>query len=166
MRELIAGIAGLGVLLYVLRNEKASPTTIGSQSIIEGFEPEILQNTLNLIQEKEQGVFPIDTIYFNKNEAGTAYMGRFMFLNTDGFYGVQYDVESDGKTLFSLKKSVPPEYQNPFSGYSKQQSFQDVMNVKAPEVNMALIHQKLKTENIAGFYDKDITSKMQNIIQQ
>lgn len=154
MRELIAAIAGLGVLLYMMRNESAPPSA--TRANVEGFEPEILQSTLNLIQEREGNVYPIDTIYFNKNDSGAGYMGRFMFLNTEGFYGVQYDVETDGKTLFSLNKMIPPEYKNPFSGYSKQQSFKDVMNVKAPEVNMAQIHEKLRTENIAGFYDKNI----------
>jgi hypothetical protein len=170
MKELIAAIAGLGVLLYVMRNETA-PSPILLKKTIEGFEPEILQNTLNLIQEKEVNVYPIDTVYFNRRQdGGSGYIGRFMFLNTDGFYGVQYDVETDGKTLFSLKKMVPPEYQNPFSGYTTRQTFQDIMNIKAPEVNMARVHEKLKTENIAGFYDKTrgdkIVSEMQNIIQQ
>jgi hypothetical protein len=105
MRELIAVIAGLGVLLYIMRNEKA-PIPL-ARNVVEGFEPELLQNTLNLIQEKEDNVYPIDTVYFQKD--GDAYIGRFMFLNTDGFFGVQYDVETDGKTLFSLKKSIPSE---------------------------------------------------------
>lgn len=164
MRELIAGIAGLGLLLYVMRNEKAPVV----RSVIEGFEPEILQSTLNLIQEKEGSVYPIDTIYFNKSEAGTSYVGRFMFLNTDGFYGVQYDVETDGKTLFSLKKMVPPEYKNPFSGYSTRQPFTDLMTLNAPSVNMAKIHDNLRTENVAGFYTRDnpkVINEMQNIIQ-
>jgi hypothetical protein len=151
MRELIAAIAGLGVLLYVLRNEQA-PTIIGRAAMVEGFEPEILQSTMNLIQEREGNVYPIDTVYFNKNDTDSGYIGRFMFLNTDGFYGVQYDVETDGKSLFSLNKSVPPEYKNPFSGYSTKQSYQDLMNIKAPEVNMKKIHDNLKTENMVGFY--------------
>lgn len=165
MRELIAGIFGLGILLYVMRNEKA-PSVV--RSVVEGFEPEILQSTLNLIQEKEGNVYPIDTIYFNKSDAGNAYTGRFMFLNTDGFYGVQYDVETDGKTLFSLKKAIPPDYQNPFTGYSTRQQFQDIMNVAPPTINMAKIHENLKTENVAGYYSRDkpiIIEKMKDIIQ-
>jgi hypothetical protein len=148
MRELIAVGAGLAILLYIMRNEKA----VVPKSVIEGFEPEIIQNTINLIQERERGVFPIDTIYFNKSDSG--YIGRFMFLNMDGFYGVQYDVETDGQTLFSLKKMVPPEYKNPFGGYSRKQTYEEIVNVKPPEINMARIHDNLRTENIAGFYKK------------
>jgi hypothetical protein len=154
MRELIAVIAGLGALLYIMRNEMA-PVPL-TRSVVEGFEPELLQNTLNLIQEKEPNVYPIDTVYFQKE--GSGYIGRFMFLNTDGFFGVQYDVETDGKTLFSLKKSIPPEYESPFKGYVARQKYSDILNIKAPEVNMAKIHNNLRTENMVGFYDKKSVS--------
>jgi hypothetical protein len=157
MRELIAAIAGLGVLLYIMRNEKA-PVPL-TRNVIEGFEPEILQNTLNLIQEREPNVYPIETVYFQKGEsAGGGYIGRFMFLNTDGFFGVQYDVETDGKTLFSLNKSVPPDAQSPFKGYVARQKYGDILNIKAPEINMAKIHDNLKSENMVGYYDKKSVS--------
>ena len=150
MRELIAGIAGLAVLLYIMRNEKA-PVLIRKN--IERFEPEILQNTLNLIQEREPNVYPIDTIYFQKDD-GAGYIGRFMFLNTDGFYGVQYDVETDGTTLTSLSKMVSPEYENPYKGYMKRENYSNMLNIVPPTVNMAKIHDNLRTENMVGFYDR------------
>lgn len=151
MRELIAAGLGLGVLLYLMRNEKA-PDTQGPQKLIEGFEPEILQNVLNLIQEKEPNVYPIDTVYFQKD--GDKYIGRFMFLNTDGFFGVQYDVETNGAVITSLTKTVPPEYQNPFSGYKVAEQYSKLVDVSAPTVDMKLIHKNLKTENMFGFYQK------------
>jgi hypothetical protein len=152
MKELIAAIAGLGVLLYVMRNETA-PSPILLKKTIEGFEPEILQNTLNLIQEKEPNVYPIETVYFQKGESGEGYIGRFMFFNTDGFFGVQYDVETDGKTITSINKSIPPDAQSPFKGYMARQKYSDILNIKAPEINMAKIHENLKTENMVGYYD-------------
>lgn len=155
MRELIAAIAGLGVLLYVMRDEKA-PVPLG-RNVIEGFEPELLQNTLNLIQEREPNIYPIETVYFQKGgDAG--YIGRFMFLNTDGFYGVQYDVETDGKTLTSLDKSVPPDAQSPFKGYVARQKYGDILSIKAPEINMAKIHDNLRSENMVGYYDRNSVS--------
>lgn len=154
MRELIAAIAGLGVLMYIMRNEKAPPPPGMLNPAIEGFEPEVLQNTLNLIQAREPNVYPIDTIYFNRDASAGGYIGRFMFLNTDGFYGVQYDVETDGTSLISLKKMVPPEYQNPFQGYSTRQPFNDLVNLKAPEINMSLIHNNLRTENMSSYYER------------
>ena len=137
MRELIAAIVALGVLLYLLRNEKAP---IPKK---EKFELEAIQNTINGIQEKDPDVYPIDTVYFNRNEAGNEYEGRFLFLNTKGFFGVQYDVKSDGTKILSISKSVPPEYQSPFSGYETKQPFSDMKSF-APFVDMQKIHEKFK----------------------
>lgn len=153
MRELIAVVAGLGVLMYLMRNEKAP--SIGPQKLIEGFEPELLQNTLNLIQEREPNVYPIDTVYFQESEGGGGmYIGRFMFLNTKGFYGVQYDVETDGTTITSLKKTIPPEYKSPFGGYSLAEKYKNISNVSAPVPDMKKLHVNLKTENMFGFYQR------------
>jgi hypothetical protein len=153
MRELIAVIAGLGVLLYTMRNETA-PNPILMKKTIEGFEPEILQNTLNLIQEREANIYPIDTVYFQKGVSGEGYIGRFMFFNTEGFFGVQYDVETDGTTITSLKKSIPPDAQSPFKGYVAREKYGDILNIKTPEINMAKIHENLKSEKMVGYYDK------------
>lgn len=139
MRELIAATVALGFLLYLMRNEKAP---IPQK---EYFELEAIQNTINQIQEKEPDVYPIDTIYFNRNETGNEYDGRFMFFNTKGFYGVQYDVKSDGTKLLSMSKSIPPEYQSPFSGYETKQLYSD-MKSAAPFVDMQKIHEKFKVK--------------------
>lgn len=152
MRELIAVVAGLGVLMYLMRNEKAP--SIGPQKLIEGFEPELVQNTLNLIQEREPNVYPIDTVYFQKGENTENYIGRFMFLNTDGFYGVQYDVETDGTTITSLTKTIPPEFKSPFSGYTLAEKYKNISNVSAPVPDMKKLHVNLKTENMFGFYQR------------
>lgn len=152
MRELIAAAAGLGLILYLMRNEKAPQ--VGPQKLIEGFEPEILQNTLNLIQESEPYIYPIDTVYFQKKDDNENYIGRFMFLNTEGFYGVQYDVETDGATLISLEKTIPPEFQSPFNGYSLAEQYKNISNVSAPVPDMKKIHVNLKSENMFGFYQR------------
>jgi hypothetical protein len=139
MRELIAAVVSLGLLLYLMRNETAP---IRKK---EMFEPEIIQNTINSIQEKEPDVYPINTVYFNKNTDGTMYDGRFMFLNTTGFYGVQYDVKTDGSKIVSLTRTIPPEYQNPFSGYETKQLFSEMKSV-APFVDMQKIHENFKVK--------------------
>jgi hypothetical protein len=139
MRELIAAVVSLGFLLYLMRNETAP---IRKR---EMFEPEIIQNTINSIQEKEPDVYPINTVYFNKSSDGTVYDGRFMFLNTKDFYGVQYDVKTDGSKIVSLTRTIPPEYQNPFSGYETKQLFSEMKPV-APFVDMQKIHENFKVK--------------------
>lgn len=137
MRELLAATLALGFLLFLMRNEQA-PITIK-----EYFEPEVIQNTLNQIQEKESDVYPIETIYFNKND--NIYDARFMFFNTKGFYGVQYDVKTDGSKIISLSKSIPPELQSPFSGYESKLPLSNMKPI-APVVDMQKIHQNLKVK--------------------
>jgi hypothetical protein len=139
MRELIAAVVSLGFLLYLMRNETAPI------SKKEMFEPEIIQNTINSIQEKESDIYPINTVYFNKSADGTDYEGRFMFLNTTGFYGVQYDVKTDGTKITSLSRTVPPEYKNPFSGYETKQLFSEMKSI-APFVDMQKIHENFKVK--------------------
>lgn len=159
MKELIAAVAGLGLLLFVMRNEKAPSVTVSS---VEGFEPEevILKRTVDQIQERETNVYPIDTIYFQKDKTG--FIGRFMFLNTDGFYGVQYDVETDGKEITSLKKSIPPEYKSPFNGYALRQTYSDLETKQKVDVDkstMGKIADNLRTENMAvGYYSAGSTT--------
>ena len=139
MKELIAAVVSLGALLYIMRNEVAPITKK------ELFEPEIIQNTINSIQEREIDVYPIDTVYFNKSPDGTTYDGRFMFFNTTGFFGVQYDVKSDGTKITSLTRSIPPEYQSPFTGYQSKEMFSQ-MKVAAPYVDMQKIHENFKVK--------------------
>lgn len=137
MRELIAVIVALAVLLYIMRNEKAPVQQR------ENFQIEAMQNTLNSIQEKEPDLYPIDTVYFNQN--GNEYEGRFIFLNTKEFYGVQYDVKTDGTKISSLTKYVPPEYQSPFSGYEDKMPFSEMKSI-APFVDMQKIHENFKVK--------------------
>ncbi len=136
MRHLLAAVLLAGVIIYILRNEKAPTIKVRR----ENFEPELIQNTINKIQETERNVYPVDTIYFNRNEETDTYEGRFMFLNTEGFYGTQYDVVTDGSKIISLSKSIPPEFKNPFSGFVVKQSFKD-MKSTAPVVDTKKIHE-------------------------
>lgn len=149
MKELIASVVGLGILLYLMRNERAP---VLKKPRREGFELEILQNTLNQIQKKEADIYPVDTVYFNKNSSsdGSGYSGRFMFFNTKHFYNVQYDVEtnSDGTVLTSFKKMIPPDYKAPFSGVSTKFTYSGITNVSPPKINMSKIWENYKVENI------------------
>lgn len=146
MRELIAITVGLALFLYIIRNEKASPF---KKSKMENFEVEMLQNTLNQIQTREKDIYPIDTVYFNKNDNSGGYSGRFMFFNSRNFYGVQYDIETDSQgKLTSIKKMVPPGYNAPFSGYNKNMDFSKISDIKPPtNINMSKIWENYKAEN-------------------
>jgi hypothetical protein len=137
--------AGLFVLLVLVSLYEDSPIRIsggggrGSQQKISMFDPvdpSVIQDTISEIQQKEQSVYPVDTVYFNRSEGG-GYQARFLFLDTSNYAGVQYDVnvDSDGKISGQIQKSVPANFQNPFSGYVKNFKF-GTLNVVPPVPDM------------------------------
>jgi hypothetical protein len=139
MRELIACVAALGVLLYLSRDKRLLPLPPKK----EMFQLEALQNALNMLHERDKYIYPIDTVYFNDNGNGK-FSGRFMFLNTRDFSGVQYDIETDGTQLTSVSKSVPPNYQNPFSGYSKRMDLSGITINKPSSLDMNKIWENYR----------------------
>ena len=138
MRGLFAGI----VLLLILVSLDRFPSSGGystectNVSMFDPVDPSTIQDTISEIQQKEQSVYPIDTLYFNRVEGG-GYQARFLFLNTSNYAGVQYDVNVDasGKIAGGINKSVPAEFKNPFGGYTKDFKFGN-LNVVAPTPDM------------------------------
>ena len=95
-----------------------------------------------MLYERETDIYPIDTVYFNDNGNGN-FSGRFMFLNTKDFSGVQYDVETNGTQLTSVSKSIPSNYQSPFSGYAKRMDFSGI-GINKPSVDMSKIWENYR----------------------
>ena len=134
--------AGLFVLLILVSLYEDSPIRIpggrGSQeiSMFDPVDPSTIQDTISEIQQKEQSVYPIDTVYYNRSSGG-GYEARFLFLDTSNYAGVQYDVniDADGKIAGQIKKTVPANFQNPFSGYAKSFKFGN-LDVVAPVPDM------------------------------
>ena len=61
--------------------------------------PATIQTIINAIQAKNPDVYPVQTIYINsmQGEQGSSmYDARIMFINTRGYFGVQYDIKADG----------------------------------------------------------------------
>ena len=61
--------------------------------------PATIQTIINAIQAKNPDVYPVQTIYINsmQGDQGSAmYDARIMFVNTRGYFGVQYDIKADG----------------------------------------------------------------------
>jgi hypothetical protein len=61
--------------------------------------PATIQTIINAIQAKNPDVYPVQTVYINsmQGDQGSAmYDARIMFVNTRGYFGVQYDIKADG----------------------------------------------------------------------
>lgn len=141
MRGLFAGLFVLLVLVSLYGDSPVFKIGTGGGggyqvSMFDPVDPSIIQDTISEIQQKEQGVYPIDTVYFNRSEGG-GYQARFLFLDASTYAGVQYDVNvgSDGKITGGIQKSIPANYTNPFSGYAKNFKFGN-LNIVPPVPDM------------------------------
>lgn len=98
--------------------------------------PNIIQVIMEAVQKTEPWLQPIETIYVTPKkgeQGGVVYEGRFMFMDTRGFFGVQYDITagvSPAGTVNILSKasSSSPDRNGPFQSYApdKYQPFADV----------------------------------------
>jgi len=55
--------------------------------------PDVTQIIIENVQKSLSGTYPLETLYI-KSQGEGVYDARFMFFNTDGYYGTQYDVKA------------------------------------------------------------------------
>lgn len=116
----------------------------------------IIQAIIEKIQAGAPWLQPVDTVFItpsSTSQGGTEYNGRFLFLDTRGFFGNQYDVTAtvaqDG-TVQILKQvtSSSPDARGPFQAFmpDRYQSYKDVEDSLATQVQQALA----QTKNLPG----------------
>jgi hypothetical protein len=127
----------------------------GGESFVElpsAVSPSTIQTIINSIQEKDPDVYPVQTIYINPMADGT-YNARIMFINTRGYFGVQYDVQADASGgILSLSEQPMPgigaaDVFKPFAGTDDYGSFEDTQVVLDDQF------AKLKTQ-VPGYQGK------------
>lgn len=95
-------------------------------------EPAVIQSIINAIQARVPDVYPVQTVYIRamQGDKGTEmYEARILFLNTRGYFGIQYDVQADAQgRLLSVNGQVAPSAEGPFMPYSgdKYRTFEDI----------------------------------------
>jgi len=55
--------------------------------------PDIIQVIIEKIQKAKPDEYPLETLFINKT-GSDSYSARFMFMNTQGYFGTQYDVQA------------------------------------------------------------------------
>jgi hypothetical protein len=115
---------------------------------------------VNNIQARIPDLYPLQTVYINplQGDQGSAmYNARILFLNTRGYFGVQYDVQADADgNILSLTGIAQPKNDSPFQSYNtwntdmtdKYQDFEAIeavldqqfsdLKTKAPDVAQKL----------------------------
>jgi hypothetical protein len=80
--------------------------------------PDVTQVIIEAVQKTTQSIYPLETLYI-KNTGKGEYDARFMFFNTDGYYGSHYDVKAnvgdDGSVqiLSQSETAITGDAQNP-----------------------------------------------------
>jgi len=108
----------------------------------------IIQAIIEKIQAGSPWLQPVNTVFINPQtspQGGTEYNARFMFLDTRGFFGEQYDVTAtvSPEGLVNLLKKTftsSPAPDGPFERFSpdKYQSYSDINTSLGLQLRQAL----------------------------
>jgi hypothetical protein len=98
--------------------------------------PNVIQVIIEALQKNEPWLQPVETIYITPKagaQSGITYDARILFLDTRGFFGVQYDVTAGvspagGVQIISKTSSSSPDRGGPFQSYApdKYQTYDDI----------------------------------------
>lgn len=95
-------------------------------------EPAVIQTIINAIQAQVPDIYPVQTVYIHAmqgSEGSEGYNARILFMNTRGYFGVQYDVQADAQgKLLSVTGQVAPEAEGPFLPFTedKYRTYEDI----------------------------------------
>jgi len=87
----------IGILAFMMWNKdkKGGESFTDSANAVT---PATIQSIVNSIQARDPDVYPVQTIYINQangDQGSVIYNARILFINTRGYFGIQYDVQSD-----------------------------------------------------------------------
>ena len=125
----------LAIFGFMIWN-RASTEQFVDVSAAKSVAPATIQTIVNAVQARIPDLYPLQTIYINPmqgDQGSTMYNARILFLNTRGYFGVQYDIQadSDGK-LISVTGQVQPEVNGPFQAFGEMtDKYQDFDSVEA-----------------------------------
>lgn len=117
-------------------------------------EPAIIQSMINAIQARVPDIYPVQTVYVHTmkgSEGSEMYNARILFMNTRGYFGVQYDVQADAQgKLLNVTGQVAPDAEGPFLSFStdKYTSYEDIQTVLDKQFD------DLKASAVPGFDSK------------
>lgn len=117
-------------------------------------EPAIIQSMINAVQARVPDIYPVQTLYVHTMEGSQGsemYNARILFMNTRGYFGVQYDIQADAQgKLLNVSGQVAPNAEGPFLPYTddKYTTYEDIQTALDKQFD------DLKTNAVAGFDSK------------
>ena len=131
-------LAAVATIVGILFTNSTASSLYATADVVPSVSPNIIQVIIEALQRAEPWLQPIETIYITPKtgtQGGVTYDARLMFLDTRGFFGIQYDVTASvspagAVTLLSKVASSSPDRSGPFQSYApdKYQPFADVQS--------------------------------------
>ena len=144
-------LAIFGFLIWNRTSGKEAFTDVSASNPVS---PATIQTIVNGIQDRIPDLYPLQTVYINPmqgDQGSIIYNARILFLNTRGYFGVQYDVQADESgNLISVTGQVQPQVSGPFQGFTETDGYKDFDSVEAV---LAEQFANLK-QNIPGVTEK------------
>lgn len=117
MKDAILALLVSAVAALVLWNNTSNYEDTKTSEIIP-VQADVTQVILEEVQKTEVDMVPIETLFVNA-QGDNVYNARFMFLNTTGFFGVQYDVQakvnpSGSATITAITQTARPDYSSAY----------------------------------------------------
>lgn len=163
----------LVVLLYLFFFWKPESQYDMASDNKQGVSPNIIQAVIEAVQRDKPDEVPLETLFINLVGPDT-YSCRFMFLNTQGYFGTQYDVQAtvspEGSVVIrNISTSAKVDnYDAGFTPYkpdryvdytditkSTENRFQAELT-KYRENQLNPLGDNLTTSKISSMYDKNI----------
>lgn len=125
----------LAIFGFMVWNRTSGKEMFTDVSASNPVDPATIQTIVNGIQDRIPDLYPLQTVYINPmqgNQGSVVYNARILFLNTRGYFGVQYDVQADSAgNLISVTGQVQPQANGPFQGFTESDSYQDFDSIEA-----------------------------------
>jgi hypothetical protein len=113
----------LAIFGFMIWNRTSGKEMFTDVSASNSVDPATIQTIVNGIQDRIPDLYPLQTVYINPmqgDQGSVIYNARILFLNTRGYFGVQYDVQADSAgNLISVTGQVQPQANGPFQGFNE-----------------------------------------------
>jgi hypothetical protein len=146
----------LAIFGFMIWNRTSGKEAFTDVSASNPVSPATIQTIVNAVQDRVPDLYPLQTIYINPmqgDQGSVIYNARILFLNTRGYFGVQYDIQADADgNLISVTGQVQPQANGPFQGFGDKSvdKYQDFDSIEAVlEEQFATLKQ-----NIPGVSEK------------
>ena len=136
MKADIVILGSVAAILGILFMNNNSMTSGFAEATTPQVPPSVIQVIIEALQKQEPWLQPVETIYITPKsgaQSGITYDVRMLFLDTRGFFGVQYDVTAGvspagGVQILSKTTSSSPDRSGPFQSFApdKYQAYDDI----------------------------------------